>query len=137
MRTSVATPRGAEPSATPSCSASRSRLGSPTPGRSSTYTAKLGFHRPLISAGTTGGFHARGRSTSEMHLRSVIDLYRALDDVLERRVLSREGHAKLQGATLKLTLSDDALDLPADPGSSGRVRARRPHRSCRSQTFVF
>src|SRR3954452_6570130 len=60
MRTSVATPRGAEPSATPSCSASRSRLGSPTPGRNSTYTAKLGFHRPLISAGTTGGVHRGG-----------------------------------------------------------------------------
>jgi hypothetical protein len=47
-----------------------------------------------------------------VHLRSVIDLYRALDHVLERRVLSRERHAKLQGATLSLTLSDDTLDLP-------------------------
>jgi hypothetical protein len=32
--------------------------------------------------------------------------------VLESRVLGREGHTKLQGATLHLTLSDDALDFP-------------------------
>jgi hypothetical protein len=46
------------------------------------------------------------------HLSFVIDFDCALDDVLESRVLGREGHAELQGATLHLTLSDDALDLP-------------------------
>src|SRR3954454_4495895 len=45
-------------------------------------------------------------------LSLVLDVDCALDDVLERRALGREGHAKLQGAPLHLTLSDDALDLP-------------------------
>src|SRR3954463_15355190 len=48
----------------------------------------------------------------DLVLSFVIDFDCALDNVLERRVLGREGHAKLQGATLHLTLSDDALDLP-------------------------
>src|SRR3954471_21150514 len=46
------------------------------------------------------------------HLSFVLDVDCALDDVLESRVLGREGHTKLQGATLHLTLSDDALDFP-------------------------
>jgi hypothetical protein len=46
-----------------------------------------------------------------VHLHRVIDLDYALDGMLKRRVLGSERHAKLQGATLNLTLSDNTLDL--------------------------
>src|SRR4051812_17720735 len=47
-----------------------------------------------------------------LSLRFVLDCDRAFDRMLQRCVLSRERHAKLERATLNLALANDTLDLP-------------------------
>ena len=47
-----------------------------------------------------------------LSLRLVLDGDRAFDHMLQRCVLSRERHAKLERATLNLALANDTLDFP-------------------------